>query len=732
MIKVGINGLGRIGKCVFIQLLDNAKFEICAINVPNMKISELEDYLRYDSVQHYNKNFTLSIVSDDSFTINNSNPIALLSDRDAKNLQWKEFNCEYVFDTTGAYLTMEKCSAHSVNYVIMSAPPKDLTNTFIYGTNHDKYMGENIVSGSSCTTNCVSPMLKILNDNYSVTNCVFTTIHSSTASQNTVDTVSKCSRTNRSVFNNIIPHTTGASSSLVNVLPELYNKIHGTSIRVPVTTGSLVNLIVELDRDNVTLDDIKNLLLSSEYFNTVYQVNSKNLVSCDFTSTNTPTILDMNASIDMGNGKFKLMIWYDNEWSYSAQLIRLCNSMFEHNNKIKEKYYIDNMNLLKKKVVCRVDFNVVNKDGEIIDDFRIRSSIPTIKSILSQNPQYIIIASHLGRPVPDEHGLLFSDKYSLKIVISTLEKYLNMNVIFLPHGISELTLNRIEYETEQKKINGDDTTTVYVLENLRFHPEETSFDKINKGDNLCEMDIINMYNNLGNVFISDAFGCAHRKHMSIYGIKNFNAQIGYGHLMKQEVESLDMLVKSTDKKILCIMGGNKVADKMPLIDCLRLLPNSTVYVGGGIARSYKESHPNVLVMHDAFGNKEMSDTPAYIANINDIHDENSDSYKYNLFDIGTNSLHELFELIDSSDVIFWNGSLGVIEHDIYRKGSIQLMNHLISLTDKTIIIGGGETASLATEQHDHIYVSTGGGALLEYVRDRVLYNKYIPGLDIFT
>ena len=732
MIKVGINGFGRIGKCVFMQLLNNSKFEICAINVPNMKITEIEDYLRYDSVHHYNKHFTLSIVSDNSFKINNENLITLLSDRNAENLNWKQYGCEYLIDATGAYLTTEKCQSHNIDYVVMSSPPKDNTNTFIYGTNQEKYKGENIVSGSSCTTNCVGPMLKILNDNYNIKYCSFTTIHSSTASQNTVDSTHTKSRTSRSIINNIIPHTTGASASITKVLPELFEKVYGTSIRVPVTTGSLVNLFVEFDEgEEVTLDSIKNLLKASPYFNKVFQVSQKNLVSSDFTSTTTPTILDVNASVSIGQNKFKLVLWYDNEWSYSSQLIRLVNYMFEYNNVIKEKYYINNLDLNNKKVVCRVDFNIVMKDGKIVDDFRIRSAIPTIKHILSQNPQYVILASHFGRPVLDKGSLLFDEKYSLKAIVDTVTKYLEMDVVFLPHGISELTLHKIEHDVINKNLNKNNDTkpTVYLLENLRFHTEETSYDKINIDGHANE--VINLYKHLGNVYISDAFGCAHRKHMSIYGIKNFD-QIGYGDLMKKEVESLNTLVNSHDKKILCIMGGNKVADKMPLIDCLRLLPNSTIYVGGGIARSYNESHTNVIVMHDAFGNKKMDDIPEYIKDINDIYDKDSNTYEYNLFDIGTESLSELFKLIDESDVIFWNGSLGVIEHDIYRKSSTKLMEYLNNIPDKTVIIGGGETASLVETTSDNVYVSTGGGALLEYVRDKILYGKNIPGLDIFT
>lgn len=401
----------------------------------------------------------------------------------------------------------------------------------------------------------------------------------------------------------------------------------------------------------------------------------------------------------------------------------------ENSNMIEQKYYIENIDFTKKKVVCRLDFNIVMENGNIVDDFRVVSALPTINYIIQQNPAYLVLSAHFGRPVANGYHGLHNEKFSMKFIVPLLEKYLQMKVVFLPNGISDLTLHRLEHEAEIKKIKNDNTVTVYMLENLRFSKEETAYDNIKENDT-----VVNTYKNFADIFISDAFGCAHRKHMSVYGIKDFGKTIGYGYLMKKEMNALNMLVGGNDKKILCIMGGNKVSDKMPLINCLKLIPNSTVFIAGGIATKYDEVHSNVIVMKDGYGNVslENKNTPEYIPDISTIGNEESNSYGYCAYDIGFRSLQQLLDLANESDVIFWNGSLGVIEHDIYRKGSIQLMNHLISLTDKTIIIGGGETASLATEQHDHIYVSTGGGALLEYVRDRVLYNKYIPGLDIFT
>jgi glyceraldehyde 3-phosphate dehydrogenase len=716
MIKVGINGFGRIGKCILLQLLNNIKFNICCINVLNITLNEIEDYLKYDSTHSYDKNFNVTIISDTEIKINHHH-IHIFSDRNAKNLEWKKFGCKYIFDATGSYLTLNKCSEHDVDYVVMTAPSKDNTPTFIYGVNHNNYNGENIISGSSCTTNCLAPMLKILNDEYKIKNCIFTTIHATTASQYTVDIVNKLSRTNRSIFNNIIPHTTGASSSITSVLPELNGKINGTSIRVPVLNCSLLDVNIELENKNITLKDIKKLLINSSFYKSVYDINEKKLVSCDFITTTTPTILDINASIDIGNGIFKLFIWYDNEWSYSAQLIKMVDLMFEYNNSIKDKYFIENIDMKNKGVVCRCDFNVPTVNNTITDDFRIISSIETIKTILSNNPKYIILTSHFGRPKNKEAI------YSLNIILPLLNKYLDRKIIFLEDGISKNTLNIIKNNTENTN-----EIPIYLLENLRYHDQESNY------ENYCDDDeIINMYKDLGNVFINDAFGCVHRKHMSIYAIKTFYKTYGYGYLIKKEIEMMNNLLQTKNKKILCIIGGNKLKDKLPIIDSFRKINNSTIYIGGGLAKQYVNKTSNVIKMKDGYGNVKLDFNSNDITYINDINNS-----ELCAFDIGTHSLNELYEIIDNNDIIFWNGPLGVIEHNSYKIGSVNIINYLLSKKDKTIIIGGGETASLIDKEciikndNKNVYISTGGGALLEYLENKIMNGKNIVGLDIFV
>jgi len=706
--NIGINGLGRIGKCVLLQLLQNPKYKIRCINAINITVYEIEEYLKYDSSHHYDKNFYFKIISNDEFILG-TNRIKLFSDRNAVSLKWKDYNCNYLIDCTGSYLTTDKCKLHDVEYIIISSPAKDNNiPTFIYGVNDKEYDGQNIVSGSSCTTNCISPLLKILNDNYKIKDCVFTTIHATTASQYTVDIIDKKQRTSRSILNNIIPHTTGASSSIYKVIPELNGLINGTSLRVPVLNCSLVDVNIYLEDNTVKLDDIIKLIRNDKNFKVVYDINNKNLVSCDFMTTTTPTIIDINASIDMGNGRFKFMVWYDNEWSYSAQLIRLFETMYNNNTTIKSKYYITSLKdkITDKRVMLRLDLNVPINNNIVTDDFRISSSIPTINTILEYKPKCIILSSHFGRPVSKD------TENSLLNIINYINQYLNYEIVFLDDGISNKSL---------EIINNNDTFKIYLLENLRFHSEETNYLNIDITSN----NIFKIYNNMADIFICDAFGCVHREHMSICGPSKFNKQIGYGHLIAKEIDSVNKLTDS-NKKILCIIGGNKIKDKMPIIDMFTNVKNAKIFVAGGIAKHYRSINNNTYIMKDGYGNIDLEVKPEYIE---DIHNS-----RLNIYDIGDKSYNELIELIDDSDIIFWNGSLGVIEHDYYKKSSINLVNYLKSKTSIQVIIGGGETGSLIEDKNNinsNIFISTGGGALLEFIQEKLNNNKNIIGLSIY-
>lgn len=704
MLPIGINGFGRIGKCVFLQLIESKTLDVKVINAPDFNIHKLETYIKRDSVHKYNNNFVVEIIDENTFKINNKT-IHLLRHRDAKELNWKQFNVNHIIDATGAYLTKEKAQQHNVDYVIMSAPPKDDTPLFVYGANEELYNNEQIISNASCTTNSIVPILKHLNDLFGIKQANFTTIHASTSSQKVVDTAHSKSRTNRSIFNNIIPHTTGASSSIYKILPELDGKVLGTSVRVPVNNVSLIDLNVELTKET-TLEHIFNTIQENPYL----ELNSENLVSSDLISTTCPSIVDMNASLDLTNNQFKLMIWYDNEWSYSSQMIRLMETISNHNV---NPYFIEKYCFTDKNVILRLDLNVPINNNVITDEYRISSTIPTIKRILSDTPNRVILMSHLGRPKEK------NDNDSLIIVKPVLERLLNETIEFLPDGLSKTTLDTLS--VSQSKI--------FLLENLRFHKEETKYKEMG------ETEAINVYHKLGDSFVNDAFGCVHRDHLSICGTKLNNKCFGF--LVNKELNALHTITNNnSNNKILAIIGGGKMDDKIKLLKNLSKKVDHIFIAGGNINSIIKDdmydyieeiskNRAKITLMEDGLCATCLSEIPHHM----------STKYlsKYsNFFDIGLKSLNTLQKLIDSHDIVFWNGTLGVVENDKYMEGSEMLVKMLIQMVDKNsnkkVIIGGGDTGGFVNKYDNNFtHISTGGGASIEYIT-----NNNLVGLELYN
>ena len=319
MIRIGINGFGRIGKSILSQAILNKNVLVDTINFPGFNIDKIASYINYDS-SHKIEQLNVSILDDNNIDIN-GNKIRLLDNRSPKMGMWGD--TKYVLETTGKFLTNEKAKEHGADYFIMCAPPKDETPQFLYNGNHSEYRAEKVVSNSSCTTNSIIPLLKLLNDRYYIEHSNFITVHAVTASQKVIDGVHLNNRSHRSVFNNIIPHTPGASKTAIKILPELDGKIYVTSVRVPTSNVSMVDMNVTLQQDH-PLEDILDFLRTK----TEVVVNDdEHLVSTDFMTTTNPTIVDSAACMKMGPYQYKFTIWYDNEWSYSSQAIKLVEFM---------------------------------------------------------------------------------------------------------------------------------------------------------------------------------------------------------------------------------------------------------------------------------------------------------------------------------------------------------------------------------------------------------------------
>lgn len=334
-IKIGINGFGRIGRLVFRAACNNADtVEVVGINdlVP---VDYMAYMLKYDSV-HGHFNGTVDV--QDGQLIVNGRAIRVTAEKDPSQLRWNEVGAEYIVESTGLFLTKEKAEAHiaaGAKYVVMSAPSKDDTPMFVCGVNTDTYAGQKIVSNASCTTNCLAPIAKVLHDKFGITDGLMTTVHSTTATQKTVDGPSmKDWRGGRAAGGNIIPSSTGAAKAVGKVIPALNGKLTGMSFRVPTLDVSVVDLTCRLEK-GATYDEIKAAVkkASENELKGILGYTDEDLVSSDFTGDARTSIFDAKAGIALNANFVKLVSWYDNEWGYSNKVIMLIQKMAAYNNK---------------------------------------------------------------------------------------------------------------------------------------------------------------------------------------------------------------------------------------------------------------------------------------------------------------------------------------------------------------------------------------------------------------
>jgi len=323
-IRVGINGFGRIGRMVFRAAQDFNDVEIVGIN-DLLDPDYLAYMLRYDSVHG---RFDGDIAVDGSTLIVNGNKIRLSAERDPAELKWNELDVDVVVESTGLFLTGETAQKHidaGARKVIMSAPSKDDTPMFVFGVNSDSYAGESIISNASCTTNCLAPIAKVVDDNFGLKRGLMTTVHAVTATQKTVDGPSmKDWRGGRGILDNIIPSSTGAAKAVGKVLPHLNGKLTGMSFRVPTPDVSVVDLTVEL-KTPASYDDICAAMkeASEGAMKGVLAYTEDKVVSTDFRGEACTSIFDAEAGIQLDETFVKLVSWYDNEWGYSCKVVEM-------------------------------------------------------------------------------------------------------------------------------------------------------------------------------------------------------------------------------------------------------------------------------------------------------------------------------------------------------------------------------------------------------------------------
>ena len=328
-IKVGINGFGRIGRMVFRAAVQNfSDIEVVGIN-DLLEPDYLAYMLKYDSVHG---RFKGTVAVEGNTLVVNGKKIRLTAVKDPAELKWGEVGADVVVESTGLFLTKETCEKHiaaGAKKVIQSAPSKDDTPMFVFGVNHQTYAGQAIISNASCTTNCLAPVAKVLNDNWGIKRGLMTTVHAATATQKTVDGPSnKDWRGGRGILENIIPSSTGAAKAVGVVIPELNKKLTGMAFRVPTSDVSVVDLTVELNKEASYKDICAAMKAASEgAMKGVLGYTEDKVVATDFRGETCTSVFDAEAGIALDGTFVKVVSWYDNEWGYSNKVLEMIRVM---------------------------------------------------------------------------------------------------------------------------------------------------------------------------------------------------------------------------------------------------------------------------------------------------------------------------------------------------------------------------------------------------------------------
>ena len=329
MIKVGINGFGRIGRLVFRAAQERNDIQVVGVN-DLLDVDYIAYMLKYDTIHG---KFNGSVDVKDGKLVVNGNEIRVTSERNPADLKWDAIGADYVVESTGLFLSKDKAQAHieaGAKYVVMSGPSKDDTRMFVVGVNHNTYKkGEQFVSNASCTTNCLAPIAKVLNDKFGIVEALMTTVHSTTATQKTVDgPSSKDWRGGRAASGNIIPSSTGAAKAVGKVIPELNGKLTGMSLRVPTLNVSVVDLTARLEKETTYEEICAAMKEASEgELKGVLGYTNEAVVSSDFIGNPHTSIFDETGGIQLSPNFVKVLSWYDNEWAFSVKLLDLIAHM---------------------------------------------------------------------------------------------------------------------------------------------------------------------------------------------------------------------------------------------------------------------------------------------------------------------------------------------------------------------------------------------------------------------
>jgi phosphoglycerate kinase len=751
--KVGINGFGRIGRLVLRVLIARGMpVDLCVINDPFIAPDAMAYMFKYDTVHGRFKGTVVGKDGKLTITYNEKTYVILTTScKEPKDIPWADNDIEYVIEASGAFTTLEKCMAHlkaGARKVVITAPSEDAP-TFVYGVNQEKLKREqNIISNASCTTNCLAPLAKIVHDKFGIVRGLMTTVHSTTATQKTVDGPSgKAWRDGRAASGNIIPSSTGAAKAVAKVIPSLDGKLTGMAFRVPTLNVSVVDLTVEL-KTPASYDEICQAIKAASEgpMKGIMGYTDEQVVSSDFVGEQISSVFDSKAGIALDKTFVKLVAWYDNEWGYSCRVIDLLIHAIKVDGiapkKMGGKKKLSDLadsDIRGKRVLMRVDFNVpMDKDGKIASENRIVAALPTIRYCLERGAS-VVLMSHLGRP----DGMV-KPELTLKPVAERLSTLLSTPVQFLADCVGA----EVEKATAALQPG-----QVVLLENLRWHLEEELKVKIDGVTKKAPQEAVDAFRasltKSGDLYVNDAFGTAHRAHSSMTGI-TLPIKVA-GLLMAKEVEYFSKLLENPVKPVLAVLGGAKVADKIGVIYNL-LDKVDEMYIGGGMCFTFLKVLNNANIGKSLFDANSVGLVKVYKKKadkrgvkltfpVDFICSTGKDDKKTSVIeiaagipdtlaglDIGPKSAEQLQAAIARSKTVLWNGPMGVFEVDEFSAGTKATVDACIAATSAgaSVILGGGETVMAAEKWKamDKVsHVSTGGGASLE-----LLEGKEMPGI----
>ncbi len=727
-VRVGINGFGRIGRNFFRAVrASGADIEIVGVNdlTDNATLALL---LKWDTILGP---LDADVTSTDTSILVGDQEISAFAERDPASLKWGDLGADVVVESTGFFTDGAKARAHidgGARKVIISAPASNEDFTVVMGVNHEDYDPEShhVISNASCTTNCLAPMAKVLNDELGIVKGLMTTIHAYTADQNLLDNIHKDPRRARAAALNVVPTSTGAAKAIGLVLPELKGKLDGFALRVPVPTGSATDLTFQAcPRDQRRRGQLARRGRSGRTLPEVLHRPDRLLRHRD-----RPGFLHLRRTADEGDrrpgqghrlvrqrvGLLQPARRPDRARRHIALTWRASRSLGD---------------VRGKRVLVRSDLNVPLENGRITDDGRIRASVPTIKKLADAGARVLVVA-HLGRPdgKPDE-------KYSLAPVAARLGELLGREVSFATDTVGE---------SAEATVAGLADGDVAVLENVRFNEGETSKDESTRGAFAEQLA------RLADAFVSDGFGVVHRKQASVYDVAKLLPH-AMGDLVATEIDVLRRLTVDPERPYVVVLGGSKVSDKLGVIDNL-LGKADKLLIGGGmvftflkaqghevgkslleddqleICRSYLERAeksgveivlPTDIVVDTTFPSGDRTPEPQVVAATKIPADALG-------LDIGPESGAAFAaELLDARTV-FWNGPMGVFEVDEFAEGTRAVADALTKVAGLSVV-GGGDSAAavrkLGFDESAFGHISTGGGASLEY-----LEGKELPGIAI--